>query len=105
MNTSAQIYGSVHSLGGDATVNANEHLNVFSLAGAASGGVAAIGAGITIMTIGENVDAGIQAGAAVSATGTVGVHSELDENVTDIAGHRRAGPGCGHRPDRCPQRQ
>jgi len=82
--TSAGVYGTVHSMNADVQVRATEHLNVFALAGAVAGGAGAIGAGITIMTISGNTDAGIFAGASVSAGGTVGVHAEYDENVTDI---------------------
>ncbi|HKT57060.1 MAG TPA: hypothetical protein VJR25_09840, partial [Microbacterium sp.] len=82
--TASAVCGSVHSLGGDVQVKAIEHLDVFALAGAVAGGAGALGAGITVMSIGDAVDAGIYNGASVSAAGTVGVHAEDDENVTDI---------------------
>ncbi|TAM91272.1 MAG: hypothetical protein EPN43_04655, partial [Jatrophihabitans sp.] len=84
MGTASVVCGSVHSLQADVQVRAVEHLDVFALAGAVAGGAGAFGAGITIMTIGGNTDAGIYGGASVSAAGTVGVHAEYDENVTDI---------------------
>ena len=82
--TSAGIYGSVHSQFADVSVIATDELVVFALAGAVAGGVGAIGAGVTVLTIGLNTDAGIYSGAHIDAAGRVDVKALATERTTQI---------------------
>ncbi|WP_141847710.1 beta strand repeat-containing protein, partial [Humibacillus xanthopallidus] len=82
--TSATIYGSVHA-GGDVQVRATDRIDVTSLAGVAAVGLGALGAGVSIVTLGLSTDAGIASTGSVSSGATVGVHAVLDERVDGLA--------------------
>ncbi len=70
--TTATIGGTVVA-GGAVRVRANENLTIFGLAGAAAGGFVGVGAGILVLNVNANTDAGILGSANVTAgSGTSG---------------------------------
>ncbi|HEY3921306.1 MAG TPA: carbohydrate-binding protein, partial [Gaiellaceae bacterium] len=70
--TTATIGGTVVA-GGAVRVQANENLTIFGLAGAAAGGFVGVGAGILVLNVDANTDAGILGSANVTAgSGTSG---------------------------------
>ncbi len=64
--TTATIGGTVVA-GGAVRVQANENLTIFGLAGAAAGGFVGVGAGILVLNVTANTDAGILGSASVTA--------------------------------------
>ena len=87
--TTATIDGTV-SAGGHVHVWAKDDLDVFGIAGAAAGGLGALGASILVMSVKSNTDAGVGPSASISATsGEVSVFAGMDEHSTMIALHRR----------------
>ncbi|HEY3484077.1 MAG TPA: hypothetical protein VGK49_01780, partial [Ilumatobacteraceae bacterium] len=80
--TAASIRGTVEA-GRNVEAIARQAINVDGLAGAAAGGVVAIGAGILIVNIGDHADAGISG--SVSAGGHVKVIAALTEEFDGLA--------------------
>ncbi|HET7128249.1 MAG TPA: hypothetical protein VFJ93_04150, partial [Gaiellaceae bacterium] len=70
--------------GGHVTVNANDVLDVFGIAGAAAGGFVGVGASVLILNVKSVTDAGVANYATISAGGAVTVSAAMDEHSTPI---------------------
>ena len=86
--TTATVDGTVVA-NGHIHVWATDNLDVFGIAGAAAGGLGAVGAAVLVLNVKSRTDAGVGPSASLSAGGQVSVSASMIENSTGIALQRR----------------